>query len=132
MSDATILVVEDETIVAKDIQCTLARLGYRAPATATSGEDALRKAAEIRPDLVLMDIGLPGLNGYDTARLVRANGHHNLHLVALTGYGQPSDRQSALEAGFDDHLVKPFNPADLMRILSQKQKQRSPVTPRIC
>ena len=69
MSHATILVVEDETIVAKDIQSTLAHLGYRAPATATSGEDALRKASEIRPDLVLTDIVLKGSADFDRIEL---------------------------------------------------------------
>ena len=89
-----------------------------------TAEDGVEGASIVEtgwPDLVLMDIGLPGLSGYDTARLIRANGHRDLRLVALTGYGQPADRQSALEAGFDDHLVKPFNPADLTRILSQNQ-----------
>ena len=124
-----ILIVEDNADSREMLKDLLELDGHEVQ-TAEDGVQGLIIVETGWPDLVLMDIGLPGLNGYDTARLIRANGH-NLHLVALTGYGQPADRQSALEAGFDDHLVKPFNPADLTRILSQKRKQRNPVTPRV-
>ena len=123
-----ILLVEDNAD-SREILKDLLELDGHEVQTAEDGGQGLFLVESGWPDLVLMDIGLPGLNGYDTARLIRANGHRDLHLVALTGYGQPSDRQSALEAGFDDHLVKPFNPEDLTRILSQKRKKRSPVTP---
>lgn len=112
MSQATILVVEDETIVAKDIQCTLARLGYRAPATATSGEEALRKAAEIRPDLVLMDIVLKGpMDGVETARELRAR--YAVPVVYLTAYADDYALERAKSTEPAGYLLKPFQTAEL-------------------
>lgn len=119
-----ILLVEDNADGREMLKDLLELDGHEVQ-TAEDGVQGLIIVETGWPNLVLMDIGLPGLNGYDTARLIRENGHRDLHLVALTGYGLPADRQSALEAGFDDHLVKPFNPADLTRILSQKRKKRS-------
>lgn len=116
MSDATILVVEDETIVAKDIQCTLARLGYRAPATATSGEDALRKAAEIRPDLVLMDIVLKGpMDGVETARELRAR--YGVPVVYLTAYADDYALTRAKTTEPAGYLLKPFQTAELRPVI---------------
>ncbi|HEX5647148.1 MAG TPA: response regulator [Nitrospira sp.] len=112
MSQATILVVEDETIVAKDIQCTLARLGYRVPATATSGEEALRKAAEIRPDLILMDIVLKGpMDGVETARELRAR--YAVPVVYLTAYADDYALERAKTTEPAGYLLKPFQTAEL-------------------
>lgn len=112
MSQATILVVEDETIVAKDIQCTLTRLGYRAPATASSGEEALRKAAEIRPDLVLMDIVLKGsMDGVETARELRAR--YAVPVVYLTAYADDYALHRAKTTEPAGYLLKPFQTAEL-------------------
>jgi PAS domain S-box-containing protein len=112
MSHATILIVEDEPIVAKDIQCTLARLGYRAPATATSGEEALRKAAEIRPDLVLMDIVLKGpMDGVDTARELRAR--YAVPVVYLTAYADDYALERAKTTEPAGYLLKPFQTGEL-------------------
>jgi signal transduction histidine kinase/DNA-binding response OmpR family regulator len=74
-------------------------------------------------DLALIDIGLPGMNGFEVARRIRmaeekAGGHHRTVLVALTGYGQPADRQRALEAGFDEHRVKPLDARELRAVLA--------------
>lgn len=112
MTPTTILVVEDETIVAKDIQCTLARLGYRAPAAATSGEEALRKAAEIRPDLVLMDIVLKGpMDGVETARELRAR--YAVPVVYLTAYADDYALERAKTTEPAGYLLKPFQMAEL-------------------
>jgi CheY-like chemotaxis protein len=72
------------------------------------------------PDMAIIDIGLPGLNGYQVARRIRERptGHAML-LVALTGYGSPDDFQLSTEAGFDHHLVKPIDPDQLTRLLSE-------------
>jgi CheY-like chemotaxis protein len=67
----------------------------------------------------VVDIGLPGLDGYEVARRVRAAGHAELLLVALTGYGQPGDRQRSSEAGFDAHLTKPVDPVMLEELLAK-------------
>jgi signal transduction histidine kinase len=85
---------------------------------AVDGKDGLRKAAEAPPDIALVDIGLPGIDGYEVARRMRADpAMHGVRLVALTGYGQEDDQKRALEAGFDAHLVKPVELKRLMEVL---------------
>jgi CheY-like chemotaxis protein len=82
---------------------------------------------EYRPDVVLLDIGLPGLDGYEVAKRLRQNPEfNNIVLVALTGYGQDSDRQTALQAGFNHHLVKPAGSTQLQRILASVAGQATP------
>lgn len=103
-----ILVVDDLVEVAEDMACLLREgLGHDVR-TAHDGPAALAAARDFRPELVLLDIGLPGTSGYDLARRLRREaGLEHILLVALTGYGQEEDRRQALEAGFDHHLVKP-------------------------
>jgi CheY-like chemotaxis protein len=72
------------------------------------------------PDVALIDIGLPGLDGYQVARALRAAEGRRIRLIALTGYGQPEDRQRALDAGFDAHLVKPVDVDELARVLAEE------------
>ena len=77
------------------------------------------RALEVRPDVALVDVGLPGLDGYAVARRIRpAAGGEGIRLVALPGYGQLEDRRRALEAGFDAHLVKPVDVDALLRLLN--------------
>jgi CheY-like chemotaxis protein len=84
------------------------------------GTRGLERLLASRPDIALIDVGLPGLDGYAVARAVRAtSGAASLHLVALTGYGQPEDRRRGAEAGFDDYLVKPIDDEDLRRVLAR-------------
>ena len=71
-----------------------------------------------QPDHVLVDIGLPDLDGYEVARVLRLRLGQRLKLVALTGYGQQADRKRSADAGFDAHLVKPVTPADIVRLLA--------------
>ena len=86
--------------------------------TAVDGDDGLHKAAAAPPDIALVDIGLPGIDGYEVARRLRADpATRGVRLIALTGYGQDSDQQRALDAGFDAHLVKPVEIARLMALL---------------
>jgi two-component system CheB/CheR fusion protein len=79
-------------------------------------DEALAMAAAWRPDVVLLDIGLPGMDGYEVARRLRAAGDWPLRLVALTGYGQPEDIQRSTDAGFNGHLVKPVGLAALAHV----------------
>ena len=87
--------------------------------TAYDGLEALEVAAAFRPDLILLDIGMPKLNGYDTARQIRQQpwGKHVV-LVALTGWGQDDDRRKSQDAGFDSHMVKPIQLQDLEKLLA--------------
>jgi CheY-like chemotaxis protein len=112
-----ILVVDDNP----DATETLARileLGGHEVHTAHDGLEAVEAAARLQPDAVLLDIGLPRLNGYSAARRIRQQpGGAGVLLVALTGWGQPDDRRLAEAAGFDVHLVKPVNHGELARLL---------------
>ena len=87
--------------------------------TAYDGSTAIDLAREFTPEAALLDVGLPGMNGYDVAKELRrgANGSA-VTLVAFTGYGQDEDRRHSKEAGFDFHLVKPADPAVLQRVLA--------------
>jgi CheY-like chemotaxis protein len=86
---------------------------------AYDGLEALAKAETFRPDIVLLDLGMPKLNGYETARRLRAEpwGEKAI-LVALTGWGQEEDRRRTREAGFDYHLVKPVDPTELEKLIT--------------
>jgi PAS domain S-box-containing protein len=111
-----ILVVDDNQDSAESLALLLEIHGHEVR-TAFAGLDALETASTFRPDVVLLDIGLPGMDGYEVARRLRADDHRGL-LVALTGYGRDDDRQRSLEAGFDHHLVKPVDLDELARVLS--------------
>jgi CheY-like chemotaxis protein len=88
--------------------------------TAHDGTTALAIAEREQPQVVLLDIGLPGIDGYEVARRIRAQpGGENIVLVAITGYGQAEDKQRAQEAGFALHLVKPIEPEALQRALAR-------------
>jgi two-component system CheB/CheR fusion protein len=85
---------------------------------AYSGPEGVQAAAQCQPDVVLCDIGLPGLNGYGVASELRRNpATAHAHLIAVTGYGRDEDRRRAHEAGFDHHLTKPVDPGDLQPLL---------------
>ena len=107
------LVVDDNHDAAESLAMLLSLDGHEVQAVFTA-EDALERAHSFRPQVMLLDIGLPGMDGFEVARRVRAlEGGSQIRLVALTGYGQNEDRQRALAAGFDEHLVKPVEPDKL-------------------
>jgi PAS domain S-box-containing protein len=113
-----ILTVDDNRDAADGLVLLLERAGHQV-VTAHDGEEAVRAAGELQPDAVVLDIGLPKLDGYEVARRIRAEGWAaNVVLVALTGFGQESDRRQARDAGFDCHLVKPVDPRELLRTLA--------------
>lgn len=86
--------------------------------TASDGAKALEAAAQFAPQLVLSDIGLPGMDGYQLApALRRLAGSRPMVLAAVTGYGQPADRERAFMAGFDHHLIKPLEAENLLRFI---------------
>jgi CheY-like chemotaxis protein len=96
----------------------LAKLGDHEIATAYDGPSALLKIRQFHPEIVLLDIGLPNMDGYQVASAVRTNREFDdVLLVALTGYGQEEDRLRATESGFDIHLVKPVETATLKKLL---------------
>jgi signal transduction histidine kinase/ActR/RegA family two-component response regulator len=104
-----ILVVDDNRDSAESLRMLLNLEGHEVHAVNDS-EEVMRIGATLQPDVVLLDIGMPRLNGYEVARLLRAQPWgQRLKLVAVTGWGQPRDRQRAMDAGFDDHLTKPID-----------------------
>lgn len=113
-----ILVVDDNATAAKILQLLLSKLGEHDIHVAADGLEALDKARQIRPEIVFLDIGLPSMDGYEVARLMRAEQHlKEVRIVALTGYGQESDRERSAEAGIDVHLVKPAGLEELEAVL---------------
>ena len=90
--------------------------------TAHDGLAAVEAAEEFRPDMILLDIGLPKLNGYDACRRIREQPwSKGMVIVALTGWGQDEDRRRSQEAGFDHHLVKPVDAAEIIRLLAEAE-----------
>ena len=117
---ARILVVDDNVDSALGLQRLLRRRGYNVD-VAHDGASALAQARAAAPAVVLLDIGLPGMDGYEVARLLRTmDGAAQACLVALTGYGQEEDRLRARACGFDDHFVKPVDFNMLLRLLHEK------------
>ncbi|HTP26015.1 MAG TPA: response regulator [Anaeromyxobacteraceae bacterium] len=112
-----ILVVEDNPDAAESLRLMLELDGHKV-VVATSGEEGVARARSIRPDIVLSDVGLPGISGYELARILRSDPTVDSHLVAITGYGQAKDREEALRSGFEHHIVKPFDPDQLHQLFA--------------
>ena len=112
------ILVVDDNVDAADALALLLRLSGHDAVTAFDGIEALDRAAKFQPDIVLLDIGMPRLDGYGTARAMRAEPWgRDLTLVALTGWGQPKDRDRTVAAGFDAHLVKPVAADALLEVI---------------
>jgi two-component system, chemotaxis family, CheB/CheR fusion protein len=113
-----LLLVEDNADARKTLRMLLEIEGYQI-SDAADGLEAVEAILEQRPDISLVDIGLPHIDGYEVARRVRAELGDDIYLIALTGYGQSSDKQRAREAGFDQHLTKPVDLARLREVLQR-------------
>jgi CheY-like chemotaxis protein len=114
-----VLIVDDNEDAANSLAMIL-QLGGHETASVYTAADALQRAADFKPDVVLLDIGLPGMDGYEVAQKMRElPGLRDIRLVALTGYGRSDDRLRARDAGFDDHLTKPVEYAVLERTLAR-------------
>jgi CheY-like chemotaxis protein len=112
-----ILVVDDSVTVATTLADVLRFWNYTVE-VCHDAYSALEAASRFRPDVVLADLGLPRMNGYQLAEELRARpGLQHVFLIAISGYGQPSDREQSKAAGFARHLVKPVDPAELQRLL---------------
>jgi len=116
-TDTRIVIVEDNADSRKMLEAFLRLDGYKVRA-AKDGCEGLETILAEKPDVALIDIGLPGLDGYQVCRKVREETGDKIRLIALTGYGRAEDRQAVSEAGFDAHLVKPLKPDELSRILA--------------
>jgi two-component system, sensor histidine kinase len=118
-----VLVVEDSDD-SREMLMALLRLWGHEAAEASDGETGLARCVDARPDVALIDVGLPGLDGYELARRIRAlPGSRPVFLVAVTGYGRLEDQERAGEAGFDAHLLKPVDPEVLRALLSGRAQR---------
>jgi CheY-like chemotaxis protein len=120
-----ILVVEDSPDTARSAQLLLTLWGYDC-AVARDGAAALEAAAALRPDVVLLDLALPGVNGYEVARRLREDpATAAAFLVAVTGYGEEREVRRCWQAGFDRHLLKPIDLHELRRLLAEQAARRN-------
>jgi CheY-like chemotaxis protein len=118
-----ILVVDDNRDAAISLGMMLKLMGHEVR-TAHDGVSGIETAAEFHPDIILLDIGMPRLNGFDAAKQIREQPWgHDVTLVALTGWGQDQDRRRSEEAGFDFHIVKPVEPAALEKLVADASKR---------
>jgi CheY-like chemotaxis protein len=114
-----VLVVEDSADARLGVQLLLEQAGHVVE-TAGDGPEGLAKLGQFHPEVALIDVGLPGMDGYELARMARSQPEtRDIRLIAITGYGQEEDRQRALAAGFDLHVAKPVNPAVLQELLTR-------------
>ncbi|HYW32035.1 MAG TPA: ATP-binding protein, partial [Gemmatimonas sp.] len=112
------ILVVDDSVDAAESMAMLLRLRGHEVQVAHNGYDALELAAASKPSVVLLDIGLPGMDGYEVCRRFRANGLADVRIIAMTGYGMEQDRQRAKDAGFDVHTVKPVAFSELLKLLA--------------
>jgi DNA-binding response OmpR family regulator len=123
MPTLRVVVVEDDVDSRQVLRLLLEHAGH----VVLEAEDAasgVRQIVEANPDVALVDVGLPDVDGYELARRVRATGSR-VRLLALTGHGAPEHSRAALEAGFDAHLVKPIEGAALLALLTGHDERRS-------
>ena len=119
-----LLLIEDNPDIGETLRELLQLLGHRVD-WVSDGVRGVQAAIASRPEVALVDIGLPGIDGYEVARRLRASERgSDFLLVALTGYGRPEDRARALEAGFNAHLTKPVEPDELMKLIARLTGQR--------
>jgi CheY-like chemotaxis protein len=112
-----VLLVDDNVDMTEMLSASLAAAGHDT-ASANDGLQALEVAAQFLPDVALVDIGLPVLDGYEVARRLRGRLHGDVVLIAMSGYGQEEDRARSREAGFDAHLVKPVGLERIQQVLA--------------
>jgi DNA-binding response OmpR family regulator len=119
-----ILVVDDNHDSALSLAMMLSIMGHETR-TAHDGESAVTTAESFLPEVVLLDIGLPKLNGYEVAQRIREQAWGaSMFLIAVTGWGQEEDRQRSSEVGLNVHMVKPVEPAALERLLAELRRER--------
>jgi len=117
-----VLVVDDNKAAAEMLSKVVKMLGNTVE-TAEDGQQAIEVAERFRPEIILMDLGMPKMNGYEAARHIRQQEWgRDILLIALTGWGQQEDRDRTKDAGFDHHLVKPAEPSEIQRLIHMHQK----------
>ncbi len=125
MDRKRILVVDDEIYIVHILEFTLTMEGYEV-LTASDGEEALRRVEQDRPDLVVLDIMMPKVDGYEVCRRLREDEEfRTLPVILLSAKGRPIDRETGLEVGADDYIVKPFSPRRLLEKIRDLLERQS-------
>ncbi|MGA9659498.1 MAG: response regulator [Asticcacaulis sp.] len=128
VSALNVLVVDDNVDSAQTT-CWMLELAGHKPTVVHDGPSALVKAKDMHPDIILLDIGMPGMDGYEVCRQLRSDeATQSITLIAQTGWGQESDRQRAFEAGFDYHITKPMSLGHLSELMAKARIRHSPQT----
>ena len=120
MADATRILVVDDSVDSAETLGELLKIWGHDVRLAHDGPSALSAAREYKPEVILLDIGLPGMDGFAVATELRKEGIGGRMLVALTGYGEQQDRDRTHKVGFDHHLVKPIDPDTLQKLIVRK------------
>ena len=114
-----VLVIEDNRDFAYLLCLALRQLGHDVDSV-NNGTDGIEKAREMKPDIIFCDIGLPGLTGFEVARMIKDDASvKDAYMIALTGYASLSDKSQTLQSGFNKHLSKPVSLADLVKVLNE-------------
>ncbi len=122
-----ILLVDDHPMAARILSLLVSKIAPQEIEVAYDGPSAIEKAEAFRPDMILLDIGLPVMDGYEVARQLRTrDAFRDTFLVALTGYGDDEDRKKSFDAGFDEHCVKPLDVNKLKALLYHPKPERKP------
>jgi DNA-binding response OmpR family regulator len=112
-----VLIIEDDVDGAESMAVILRLAGFGVRFE-INGSTGLAAADDFQPDIVLLDLGLPGLNGFEVAKRLRKTNGAGLHIIAISGYCQSTDRERSRKAGIDQHLAKPVNPESLLKYLA--------------
>jgi PAS domain S-box-containing protein len=118
-----ILIIDDNVDAANALGALLQQEGHTVH-LAHSGPQGIELARSLQPDIVLIDLGMPGMNGFEVAERIRAAGHNDMLLVAVTGYSGEESRKRARDAQFDEYVIKPFSPQSLDELLSRRPPHR--------
>jgi DNA-binding response OmpR family regulator len=122
----SVLVVDDEEAIIEFLEINLAKEGFKV-LTASTGEEAINQVKESKPELILLDVGLPDMDGFEVCRKVRA--FTNVPVIMVTARGEDEDKMTGFETGVDDYVVKPFNPKLLVaRINALLRRASAPAT----
>ena len=120
MLQVKLLIVEDEIIIAETISAKLKKTGYAVTEIVSSGEDAILSVKQEKPDLILMDIQLPLMDGYEATRRIKADPElKNIPIIAVTSYALSGDDGKAHAAGCDGYVTKPYSPRELLAKIRQ-------------
>lgn len=114
-----ILIVDDEFFITRCLSYLFSKEKFE-PRVAKNGREALALVAEERPDLIFLDVDMPGMSGYEVAKVLRKNPEYSdIHIIMLTAKGQEADRQMSIESGANEYMAKPFDPRGLLRRVNE-------------